>query len=134
VRARDEHGQALSREELRDQLLMLLIAGHETTSNSLCWALAQLAQRPDVFAQIRREHAASFGSHASTSPEGFDPSRVRELHYLGAVIQETMRLMPIAVGVARKLWERPNEFDPTRFLHKKISMTAHFPFGLGVWR
>lgn len=157
VQVRDEHGQLLSREQLRDQLFMLLLAGHESTSNSLCWALYQLSHRPDVLAEIRREHAQVF-------PNGFDPLRARELPYLGAVIQETMRLMPIAVGVARKLkhdmqidgytlpkgsvaipcayltqrdprvWERPLHFDPARFLQKKIGMASHFPFGAGVWR
>jgi cytochrome P450 len=137
--------------------MMLLIAGHETTSNSLCWAIHQLAQRPDVVAEARREQAERF-------PDGFDPTRARELPYLGAVIQESMRLTPIALGVARRLkrdmelgghslkagtlllpstylaqrdprrWERPHEFDPRRFLNKKIEMAAQFPFGLGVWR
>jgi cytochrome P450 family 110 len=80
------------------------------------------------------------------------------------VIQESMRLMPIAIGVARKLkedtlvdghllprgtqvmpagflaqrhpalWERPEAFDPTRFVGKKPPVHAHFPFGVGVWR
>jgi cytochrome P450 len=157
VRARDERGISLSRDELRDQLMMLLLGGHETTANSLCWTLYQLAMRPDVVAQIRRERRALF-------PGGFDPLRARELSYLGAVIQESMRLSPIAVGMARRLkhamklaghdvpagtvvvpsfylaqrhpglWSDPREFDPTRFLNKKVPPLANFPFGAGVWR
>jgi cytochrome P450 len=157
VGVRVEQGLPLSHEELRDQLMLLLIAGHETTSNSLCWTIHQLAQRPAMVAEVRREQAERF-------PDGFDPTRARELPYLGAVIQESMRLAPIAVGVARRLkrdleldghalkagtilipsnylaqrdprrWERPLEFDPTRFLDKKVDMAAHFPFGLGIWR
>lgn len=155
--ARDESGNGLSRSELRDQLIMLLVAGHETTANSLCWGLYHLAQRPDVVAEIRSEQTRVFGT-------GFDAQRVRDLTYLGAVVQETLRLTPIALGVARKLkqeltieghtlpagtvvvpcnylaqrdprvWEAPRRFDPTRFLGKKPPVSAHFPFGLGVWR
>jgi cytochrome P450 len=157
VRARDQRGVSLTRAELRDQLMMLLLGGHETTANSLCWALYELARRPDVVAEIRSEQRRVFG-------DVFDARRVRELPYLGAVIQESMRLSPIAVGMARRLkqplrvsghelapgtvvipsfylaqrhpslWERPNEFDPTRFLNKKAAAIAHFPFGAGVWR
>jgi cytochrome P450 len=157
VNARDENGSGLSRGQLRDQLIMLLVAGHETTANSLCWALYHLSQRPDVVAEIRSEQTRVFGGT-------FDAQRVRELAYLGAVIQETLRLTPIALGVARRLkqeltieghrlpagtvavpcnylaqrdprvWDAPQRFDPTRFLGKKPPVLAHFPFGLGVWR
>lgn len=157
VSARDESGASLGRDELRDQLIMLLVAGHESTANTLCWALHQLAQRPEVVREIRSEQARVMGV-------GFDAQRVRELSYLGAVVQETLRLTPIAVGVARRLkqaltieghrlpagtvtvpcnylaqrdprvWEAPQRFDPTRFLGKKPAVSAYFPFGLGVWR
>ena len=86
------------------------------------------------------------------------------MSYLGAAIAETMRLMPIAVGVARRLkvereiggfllpagtallpaaflaqrdpavFADPERFDPHRFFERKVPMTSHFPFGLGVWR
>jgi cytochrome P450 len=155
--ARDDSGATLSLAELRDQLIMLLVAGHETTANSLCWALYHLAQRPDVVAEIRAEQERVFAG-------SFDAQRVRELSYLGAVVNESMRLTPIALGVARRLkedlvidghtleagtiavpcnylaqrdpavWENPHAFDPRRFLAKKPPVTAHFPFGLGVWR
>jgi cytochrome P450 len=157
VRARDEDGKPLSKKELRDQLIMLMLAGYETTSNSLCWALYLLAKNPEVMANVRRELEQSF-------PAGFDALAANNLPYLGATIQETMRIMPIAVGVARKLkepltvdgytipagtllmpasylaqqdpriWKDPERFDPAHFLGKKPGPSAHFPFGQGVWR
>lgn len=157
VRAGRAQGAPLDRQQLRDQLIMLMIAGHETTANSLCWTLYYLARHPDVVASLRREHECVF-------PDGFDALRARELTLMGAVIQESMRLSPIAIGVARRLktdltlgehtleagtvvvpssylaqhdariWNRPEEFDPTRFMGKKPTMAAHFPFGTGVWR
>jgi cytochrome P450 len=157
VGVRDEEGKPLSREELRDQLITLMLGGHETTSNSLCWALYLLAKSPEAVSAIRAEQAAQF-------PQGFDPLRASQLSYLGGAIQESMRLMPIAVGVSRKLkvdmvmdgyhvpagtlvmpasylaqrhprlWENPLAFDPTRFVGKKPAPSAHFPFGSGVWR
>jgi cytochrome P450 family 110 len=157
IRAGREQGAPLDRQQLRDQLIMLMIAGHETTSNSLCWALYHLAKHPDAVARLRSEHEQLFGDE-------LDPLRARELSYLGAVIQESMRLSPIAVGVARRLkqdltlgpytlragsvvipssylaqhdprvWPEPERFDPSRFLGKKPVQAAHFPFGAGVWR
>ena len=157
VRAGHAEGASFDRQQLRDQLIMLMIAGHETTANSLCWTLYYLARYPKVVASLRREHESVF-------PDGFDALRARELPYLGAVIQESMRLSPIAIGVARRLktdltlgehrleagtvvipssylaqhdariWERPEQFEPARFLGKKATTAAHFPFGAGVWR
>jgi cytochrome P450 len=165
VSARGEQGASLSREQLRDQLIMLLVAGHETTANSLCWALYHLAQRPDVVAEVRKEQTRVFaGASSAPNVSAFDAQRVRELPYLGAVVHESMRLTPIALGVARRLkhaltidghtlpagtvavpcnylaqrdprvWERPHAFEPERFLRSRAAVTAHFPFGLGVWR
>lgn len=157
IRAGQEQGTPFDRQSLRDQLIMLMIAGHETTSNSLCWTLYYLAQNPEVVDELRREHERLF-------PRGFDALRARELNYMGAVIQESMRMSPIAVGVARRLkqdttfgehtikagtvvipasyiaqhdprlWEQPERFDPGRFMGKKPGMAQHFPFGAGVWR
>lgn len=157
VRAGHAQGAPFDRQQLRDQLIMLMIAGHETTANSLCWTLFYLARHPEVVASLRREQQSVF-------PAGFDALRARELPLMGAVIQESMRLSPIAIGVARRLksdvtlgehtleagtvvipssylaqrdariWDQPERFDPARFMGKKATMAAHFPFGAGVWR
>lgn len=157
LRARFADGQPMSREELLAQLLMLVIGGYETTSLSLCWAVHCLVQHPGALARVRAEVA-------QVMQGGFDPARVRDLHFLGAAIAESMRLYPIGIGVSRRLrkpmrllgrdlsagtvimlsvyliqrhpslWSEPDAFKPERMLDRKPSATVHFPFGGGVWR
>lgn len=157
LRARFADGQPMSREELHAQLLMLVIGGYETTSLSLCWAVHCLVNHPEALARVRAEVE-------QVMQGGFDPARVRDLNYLGAVIAEAMRLYPIGIGVSRRLrkpmrllgrdlaagtivmlsvylmqrhpslWSEPDAFKPERMLERKPSATVHFPFGGGVWR
>jgi cytochrome P450 len=157
MQARFEDGASMSREELREQLLLLLLGGYETTSMSLCWAVHCLLQHPDALARVRGEVAQVMG-------DGFDPARVRDLGYLGAVIQESMRLYPIGIGVSRQLrvpmrlggkdlqpgeivmasiylvqrdptlWPEPELFRPERMLEKRPPAWQWLPFGSGVWR
>ena len=86
--ARDEDGQPLSDEELRDELMTLLLAGHETTASSLSWAFEQLTQKPQTLERLTEELR-----------EGDDEA------YVDAVIQETMRLRPVLPIVIRVLKE-----------------------------
>ena len=72
--ARDEHGQAMTDAELRDELVTLLVAGHETTATGLAWAFELLLRNPDVLSRARAESAA--GDRA----------------YIDAVVKETLRL------------------------------------------
>lgn len=157
LRIRFEDGEPMSREELLGQLLMLMIGGYETTSMSLCWAVYALLGHPEALARMRAEVAEVMG-------DSFDPALVRNLHYVGAVINESMRLYPIAVGVSRrlrepmrlagqdvaageivmassyliqrdpKLWPEPERFLPERMLEKRAPASMYFPFGAGVWR
>lgn len=157
LRARFSDGQPMAREDLLAQLLMLVIGGYETTSLTLCWAVHCLVQHPDALARVRAEVD-------QVMQGGFDPARVRDLHYLGAVIAESMRMYPIGIGVSRRLrkpmhlvgrdlpagtiimtsiyliqrhpelWTDPDQFQPERMLARKPSATVHFPFGAGVWR
>ena len=87
LQARHEDGSAMSDEELRDELMTLLVAGHETTASSLAWAVERLVRNPRVLERLRDEVAA-----------GDD-------EYVDAVCKETLRLRPILALVLRRLTE-----------------------------
>jgi cytochrome P450 len=144
--ARDEDGEAMSDEELRDELVTVLGAGHETTATGLAWAVELLNRNPAVLAKLRDSLAAG------------------EDEYLGATVKEVLRARPVIVDVARKLkapatvggyelptgtfvlpaiaalhyredvFPRPHEFRPERFLDDKVDNYAWIPFGGGIRR
>ena len=143
--ARDDEGRALSDEDVRDQLLTLLIAGHETSATALAWCFERLVRHPDVLARLRAELGA-----------GDDD-------YLEAVVDETLRVRPVVHQVARRVarpleldgrvlpggtivaasiigvqrspvFEDPDSFRPERFLDGDVPRTAHIPFGGGARR
>lgn len=158
IGARHEDGAPMSDQELRDELLTLLVAGHETTATSLAWTMHRLLESPEVHARAVAEVDAAFGGGE------VDPDRVRELAYLDAVCKETLRTNPVIPLVGRRLqapmrfggvelpagviavpglylvhhnprvWPDPERFDPSRFLDAKPSPYAFFPFGGGVRR
>jgi cytochrome P450 len=144
--------------QLRDEVMTLFLAGHETIANSMSWALLLLHQHPDVAARVRDEVENVLGGRAPT----FDD--LPRLTYLGQVIYESMRLYPPAWIVEREaldddqlgpwrirkgtivavspfimhrspaLWNDPDRFDPDRFAPDRIderSKHAYFPFGAG---
>lgn len=88
VRARDEQGRGLSDDELRDQLVTLLLAGHETTATGLSWTLERLVRHPEVLREATT--AARTGG-----PEGD--------RYLAAVVTESLRARPVVFDVVRQL-------------------------------
>ena len=85
--ARHEDGEPMSDRELRDELMTLLLAGHETTATSLAWAFERLVRHPDKLERLRAE-----------AREGGD-------EYADAVAKETLRLRPVLPIVARMLQE-----------------------------
>lgn len=141
-----EDGDALSDTELRDQLVTLLLAGHETTATALAWALFEVGRDPELLARCRRAAA-----------EGDDD-------YLDAVMKESMRLHPVIPMVVRTLMqpatiggydlpkgatvgpsiiiahqrednhEDPEVFQPERFLGHNPPTNTWIPFGGGVRR
>lgn len=153
--ARDEQGQALTDDELRDEMLTLLMAGHETTATALAWVIHRVLAHPAVEDRLRAEVAAASAD---------DAGDVSRLVYLDAVVKETMRLSPIIHQVTRKLrapaviagralpagvivapaiylthrradlWPEPERFHPERFVGVRPSPYAFFPFGGGVRR
>lgn len=156
IEARDEEGQQMSDIELRDELITLLVAGHETTATSLAWAFHWILQRPDVQEKLHAElrQAGATGI--------IPPQQITKLEYLDAVIKETQRLLPIIPLVPRvlhepmrlggralparvvvapctylthhrsDLWPNPDQFDPDRFLGRRLNPYEFFPFGGGV--
>jgi cytochrome P450 family 135 len=146
LQARHEDGSEMSDEQLRDQLMTLLVAGHETTASSLAWAVERLVRNPPVLARLRDEVAA-----------GDD-------EYVDAVCKETLRLRPILALVLRRLTEpmeiggrllpaganiapciylvhrrpdiypEPYAFRPERFIERPAGTYTWIPFGGGVRR
>ncbi len=93
--ARDEKGQSMSDVELRDGLITLLVAGHETTATSLAWALYWVHHLPQVREKLLQE-IDSLG-------EKPDPNAILRLPYLSAVCSETLRLYPVAMLALNRL-------------------------------
>lgn len=153
--ARFDDGTVMSDAHLVDELVTLLVGGHETTANALSWALSEILPRKDIVLRLRAEIDAVF-------PSGeIDPRRVQELHFLDACVQESMRLMPIALAAPRALtrdlvlreavapagafvwacvylthrslalWRDPDVFRPDRFLERKPTQSEFYPFGGG---
>ena len=109
--ARDEDGQAMTDQELRDELVTLLLAGHETTATSVAWAIERLVRHPDKLARLVVEidalSAASPEGDALNSSNGQaddPPSRgTGGDEYMQAVISETLRVRPVVPLVVRVL-------------------------------
>jgi cytochrome P450 len=144
--ARDEDGNPMSDQELRDEMVTVLGAGHETTATGLAWAVERLVRNPAVLAKLRESLATG------------------EEDYLNATVKETLRARPVIVDVARKLkapatiggyelpagqfvlpaiaalhyrddlFPEPEEFRPERFLDGKADNYAWIPFGGGIRR
>jgi hypothetical protein len=100
LEAQHEDGSPMSREELRDELMTLLVAGHETTASSLAWAFERLVREPRVVAELQREIDHRDGDE-----------------YLTATVQETLRARPVLPNSAPRLVKQPVEiggwqYDP----------------------
>lgn len=156
---RDENGQPLSDELLRDNILTMFFAGHETTANTLTWALYYLARNPAVRAELEREvDQVLAGGRPPTVAD------LPQLAYTLMVIKETMRIEPIVPMLSRvvltdtelggyqlkagsfvlvapyvlhrdpRRWAAPEVFDPQRFSPEnepKIEKYGYIPFGAG---
>lgn len=143
VRAADEGGRQMTDRELRDQLMTLLAAGHDTTATSLSWALERLTRHPAILAKAVA--AADSGDE----------------EYLDAIAKETLRIRPVVYDVGRVLkapvdiagyhlpagvmvvpgiglvhscpaqYENPDRFDPDRMVGATLGPTTWLPFGGG---
>ena len=90
--ARGENGQPMSDQELRDELVTLLVAGHETTATALAWAFELLLRNANVLQRLKAELAGGASGE-----------------YLDAVVKEVLRLRPVIMGVGRVVRGRPFE-------------------------
>ena len=160
VAARDEDGRPMSDAEIRDEIITMLVAGHETTATSLAWVIYRLLRNPQVLARVRAEVEPVTGEGAQAS--GTIAEQVAGLSYLDSVIKETARLNPVLPIAARylgkdmrignhemlagsivlpciylthrraELWPEPESFNPGRFVGRRIDPYTFFPFGGGV--
>jgi cytochrome P450 len=96
--ARHEDGTPMSKQELRDELMTLLVAGHETTASELAWAFERLARTPRVAKRLAQEIDGG----------GEDP-------YLTATVQETLRRRPVLPNAAPRLVKEPAEIGGFRY-------------------
>ncbi|WP_295652785.1 cytochrome P450 [uncultured Dietzia sp.] len=156
VRASAEDAQGLTDAELRDQLMTLVAAGHETTATAMAWAMLELARHPGVQERCVDEMAAVDADE--------DGAAAADTEYLDAVIKEVLRLHPVVPMVMRELQEpatvggreyprgvtispsivlahrsadsypSPQDFDPQRFLGDVPTPTTWLPFGGGARR
>ena len=155
--ARDEADQPMTDEELRDELMTLLLAGHETTATAIAWAFYWIHKIPSVRQKLLQE-LDSLGDNP-------DPSAIFKLPYLNAVCSETLRIYPVAMltfpRVVRTplslggyelepdtsvigsiylthqredLYPEPKQFKPERFLERQFSPYEYLPFGGGARR
>lgn len=146
LRATHEDGSPMTKPELRDELMTLLLAGHETTATALAWTVERLVRHPEQHERLVEEIRA--GEHA----------------YRDAVVKETLRLRPVISLVLRRLkapmeiggvqlpegvtvapciylvhrrpdiYPEPAQFRPERFLEERAGTYTWIPFGGGVRR
>ncbi len=102
--ARDEDGHAMTDQELRDELVTLLLAGHETTATSVAWAIERLVRHPEKLARLVAEIDASRAHRGGHGQTGDAPSQgAGGDEYMQAVISETLRVRPVVPLVVRVL-------------------------------
>ena len=157
ISARDDEGNSLSLEELKDQVLLLLFAGHETLTSAIASFCLLLAQHPDVMAKVRAEQ------QQFPAREPLTLEQLKQMTYLEQVLQEVLRLVPPVGGIFRtvinacefggyeipkgwsvlseinqthqdsQLYPEPDRFDPDRFNSERSAKPfSYVPFGGGL--
>ena len=148
LRARAEDGETLSDQEVRDELLTLVLAGHETTANSLAWTWERLVRTPEAYERLR--DAVRSGEDADEHVEAAitEGMRVRPvIPMVGRRVMVPWRLGPYAVPAGTPvsmsilllhhrddLYPQPFSFRPERWLGRKPGTYEWIPFGGGIRR
>lgn len=144
--ARGEDGEGLSDSEIRDDLITLMLAGHETTATTLAWVLDLLLHHPDALRRVREE--ALSGAEAYTTAVIDETLRVRPpapftarvaakpFAVGGYLVAAGTRIVVHIIAINRNpaTYDSPNEFRPERFLGTRPQTYAWVPFGGGVKR
>ena len=159
IEARDEEtGEGMSETQIRDEVLTIFAAGHETTANALTWTWYLLAQHPQIMKRLQREVDSVLAGRTPTAGD------IPNLKYVAQVFNESLRLYPPVPMVARRvdqathlggyrlpkdslvfmsiyhfhrhrdLWDGPETFDPDRWLPergKRAHQLSFMPFGAG---
>lgn len=157
--ARDEEtGERMSDEQLRDEVITIFLAGHDTTANGLSWSWYLLSQHPEAEARLNEEISSVLNGRPPTYQD------LAQLPYARMVFEEALRLFPPAAAFMRQaikddqigdlkipagaqititpwlshrhrsLWDRPDDFDPERFSPGNVKARHKFsyiPFGAG---
>ena len=120
--ARDDDGSPMTRTQLRDEVMTLFLAGHETTALTLSWAFFLLAQRPAAYDRLLAEVDGVLGGPAGRPPTVADLPR---LPFTQGVIDESLRLYPPAAAVTR-LANRPTEVGGVRLPKRSQVMASQW--------
>lgn len=150
----EETGKGMTDDQLRDEVMTIFVAGHETTANAMCWLMHLLATHPACAERLHEEIDAA--------GDALDAGNLNAFPFARRVIEESLRLFPTIWSIGRRCveddelggrpiakgttllipifhfhsssrwWDRPTEFDPDRFLpERRPSDDIYLPFGAG---
>ncbi len=159
LKARDDDGNSMTAQEIRDEMITLLITGHDSSSVAITWTLYEILSNDNVLKKIKEEFSEVI------SEKNDWVAHLDKLVYLDAVIKESLRIMPLVPFVARvtreenyqlgeytvpkgtvimssfylthhdaEFWPDPNKFLPERFFDTTEAPYTYLPFGAGTRR
>ncbi|HWC47673.1 MAG TPA: cytochrome P450 [Solirubrobacterales bacterium] len=148
LQARGEEGEPLTDAEIRDELLTLVLAGHETTANSLAWAWERLVRTPDAHERLVAAVRSGDGAEEAVEATITETMRSRPVvPIVGRRVKRPWRLgeyavpadTPVLISILllhhrEDLYPEPYEFRPERWLERKPGTYEWLPFGGGIRR
>jgi cytochrome P450 len=148
LQARTEEGETMNDKEVRDELLTLVLAGHETTANSLAWAWERLVRNPEAHEALREAVRNGEGAEEQVEATIVESMRSRPVvPFIGRRVTVPWRLGPYGVSAGtpigmsillvhhrEDLYPKPFEFRPERWLGRKPGTYEWIPFGGGIRR